>query len=59
MAVKKKRTSTGRKRRISDEQILLLKSWVPFKTLARALGIDEKYATRLRKGRIVHKTKLQ
>jgi hypothetical protein len=46
---------TGARRRITDEQIAILRSWVPFKTLARALGISQKYATNIRRGRVYHK----
>lgn len=45
----------GKRRRITDDQIAILKSWVPFKTLARAIGISEKYATNIRRGRVYHK----
>jgi hypothetical protein len=45
----------GKRRRVTDEQIAILKSWVPFKTLARAMGISEKYATNLRNDRVFHK----
>jgi hypothetical protein len=47
----------GKRRRITDDQIRILQSWVPFKTLARALGISEKYATKLRKGKVHYKNK--
>jgi hypothetical protein len=51
----RKQLMTGARRRITDEQIAILRSWVPFKTLARALGISQKYATNIRRGRVYHK----
>jgi hypothetical protein len=46
----------SKRRRITDAQIRVLKSWVPFKTLAQAMGISVNYATKLRNGQIYHKT---
>lgn len=44
------------RRRVTDEQIVVLKAWIPFNQLARALGISPSYATQLRNGHIFHKT---
>lgn len=44
------------RRRVTDEQIAVLKSWIPFNQLARALGFSPGYATALRNGRVYHKT---
>lgn len=50
-----KQIMRGKRRRITDEQIAILRSWVPFKTLAQAMGISQKYAVRLRRGTVYHK----
>lgn len=51
----RKQEMRGKRRRVTDDQIRILQTWVPFKTLARAMGISEKYATNLRNGRVYHK----
>lgn len=44
------------RRRATDEKIAVLKAWIPFNRLARALGLSPGYATALRNGRVYHKT---
>jgi predicted transcriptional regulator len=44
------------RRRVTDEQIVVLKAWIPFNQLARALGISPSYATALRNDHFQHKT---
>jgi hypothetical protein len=50
------RVKLDKRRHVTDAQIRLLRSWIPFHELARAIGISPNYATRLRNGRIFHKT---
>ena len=54
---KKKRRLAGSPRRVTNVQIRVLKAWIPFNQLARALGISPGYAAKLRKGRIRYKNK--
>lgn len=44
------------RRRVTDEKIAVLKAWIPFNQLARALEISPGYATALRNDRVYHKT---
>lgn len=44
-------------RRVTDEQVRVLKSWVPFPLLARSMGLNVAYARRIRNGRVVYKTR--
>lgn len=44
-------------RRVTDEQIQVLRSWIPFRQLARSLGLNVSYARDLRNGRVQHKTR--
>lgn len=43
-------------RRVTDEQIAVLKAWVPFNQLARSMGINPRYASELRTGKKQYKT---
>ena len=45
-------------RRVTDEQIRVLRAWVPFRELARSMGISPQYAYDLRRGRVQHKTRV-
>lgn len=51
----RKQLLKGKRRRVTDEQIRVLQSWVPFQSLARAMGISVKYAVKLRMGIVEHK----
>lgn len=44
-------------RRVTDEQIRVLRSWVPFRQLARSMGLNVDYARELRNGTVKHKTR--
>jgi hypothetical protein len=44
-------------RRVTDEQIRVLRSWVPFYQLARSMGISVEYARKLRAGEYQHKSR--
>jgi hypothetical protein len=57
MGRKKKQPLAGSRRRATDDQIRVLQAWIPFNQLARALGFSQAHATRLRKGRVMHKNK--
>lgn len=52
---RKKKPNT--RRQVTDDQIAVLKAWIPFNQLARALGLSVPYASAIRKGRVFHKTK--
>lgn len=52
----KKQLRNHKGRRVTDLQIRVLQSWVPFKDLARAMGISVGYAKGLRDGKVQHKT---
>lgn len=44
-------------RRVTDEQIQVLRSWIPFRKLAQSMGLSVDYARDLRNGRVQHKTR--
>jgi hypothetical protein len=52
---RKKKPNT--RRQVTDDQIAVLKAWIPFNQLARALGISVAHASALRNGRVFHKTR--
>jgi hypothetical protein len=51
----RKQLRAGKRRRVTDVQIRVLQAWMPFKELARALGISQKYAVKIRMGMVHHK----
>jgi hypothetical protein len=47
---------TNKRRQVTETQIRLLKAWIPFGELARALGMSRSHANKLRNGHFQHKT---
>lgn len=54
--MKNERQPANKRRQVTEAQIHLLKSWITFGELARALGISRGHANKLRNGHFHHKT---